>query len=91
MPRSETDDSVGLEPVLPEGDRPRTAARFRGDAPIAVAAGQQQDDPRSTRRIGTPAARPLSGFQFRALLSRQHKWSRWHAPSYALQVVSTRH
>ena len=37
---------------------------FAGDARVAVAVGQQQDDARPTRGIGAPAAGSLSGFEF---------------------------
>jgi len=61
----------------------------RGRGQLAVAVGQQQDDTRSTRRVRAPATRPSSLFKLRALLSHQDQ-CRWHAPSYPLQVESTK-
>jgi hypothetical protein len=91
MPRGETRKAIGLEPALPQRDGPRTAAGLIGDAHIAIPVGQEQDHPRSSRGVRPSTARPLARLQLGPLVSRQHKSSRWHAPSYALHVVSTRH
>jgi hypothetical protein len=46
----------------------RAASDLRGNRRVALAIGQQQDDARSPRRIGTAASRSLMAFQFCSLL-----------------------
>jgi hypothetical protein len=91
MPRRESGQAARLEPALPEDYRPRAAAGLGRDRRVAVTVRQQQDDARPTGRIRAAATGSLSRFKLGALLSRQHQSSRWHASSYALQVMSTSH
>lgn len=91
MPRTESGQTLRLEAPLPEGDRPRTAARGRRDARVGLPSRELQNHPRPTCGIGASPTRSLPRLQLRALLRRQGQSRRWHGPSYALQVVRTSH
>ena len=91
MSGRQSGESVHHEPLLPQGDRPRTAAGHRRDRGVAAAVGEQQNDPRPSRGIRAAASRSHARFELGALVGGQHKRCRWHAPSYDLQLVSTSH
>jgi hypothetical protein len=92
MTGGQSRQAVLREAVLPQRDRPRTAAGHGPDHRVAVAVGQQQNHPRPTRRIRPAASRSHACVELGPLVGKQRQWcSRWHAPSYDLQVVSTSH
>ena len=91
MAGGQSRQTVLREPLLPQGNRPRTAAGPRGDRGVAAALREQQNDPRASRRIRTTASRSHARFEGGALVGCQHERCRWHAPSYDLQLVSTSH
>ena len=88
----QTGDSIGQEACFPLGDRGRTPPDAIGDLAVRHSVGEQQQALRATRRVRTASTRPSPRFQRRTFISRQHNLScRWHAPSYALRMISTIH
>ena len=92
MPGRPSRQAVLHEPVFPQRDRPRTAARHRRDRGVAVAVGQQQNHPRPSRGIRPPASRPHARFELGPLVGGQRQsGGRWQVPLYDLRLVSTSH
>jgi hypothetical protein len=91
MASGQSRQPVLQEALLPQRNRPGTAAGHRRDRGVAVVVREQQNDPRASRRIRATASGSHARFEVGSLIGRQHKRWRWHAPSYDLQLVSTSH